>query len=448
MYGKLYRHVLMPLYEGGIRRRRTLRYWADAQSSQWWAREKLEAKQLESLKRLLRHAYDTCPFYSEQWRANDLNPETISSLEDFTRWPLVSREEVRAQRASIGSSAPEESIEKSTGGSTGEQVTFDVSRDSLERRTAMTYRGYGFAGGAPGSRQLHIWVHPLDRLSRRHRWKRTAHIRIQNQLFMDCLTFSPDRMREHFRVMNRYRPEVIVAYTNPIYEFARYLDEHKLKPFSPRSIIVGAEKLHDFQREMIETVFGAPVFETYGSREFMLIGAECEHHGGLHLSMENLLVEVVNDDGRPTPPGEEGNVVVTDLYNYAMPFVRYMIGDRAIAGWEMCPCRRGLPLLKKVVGRRLDTLRTPDGRILSGELFPVLINNFPSVRRFQVVQTTVERIEVRLVLDGAFGDTEQAILLADIHERVGMEVEVDLKVVDEIPLTSAGKRRVVVRSGC
>src|SRR5207253_1358560 len=172
-------------------------------------------------------------------------------------------------------------------------------------------------------------------------------------------------------------PEVIVAYTNPLYVFARALAQRRVTPFSPRAIVVGAEKLHGFQRELIEAVFQAPVFETYGSREFMLIAAECDRHAGLHVTADNLVVEVLDDDGRPTPGGEEGNVVVTDLFNYGMPFIRHVIGDRAVAGWGTCPCGRGLPLLKKVTGRRLDILRTPDGRQIPGEFFPHLLKDFP-----------------------------------------------------------------------
>src|SRR5262249_25984262 len=152
--------------------------------------------------------------------------------------------------------------------------------------------------------------------------------------------------------------------------------ERGLAAWSPRSIVVGAEKLHPFQRELIERVFRAPVFETYGAREFMLIGAECDRHDGLHLTTENLLVEVLDDEGRPAPAGAEGNAVVTDLTNAGMPFLRYVNGDRAVAGFGACPCGRGLPLLRKVVGRRLDVLHTPDGRRAPGELFPHLLKDF------------------------------------------------------------------------
>src|SRR5438445_265248 len=136
-------------------------------------------------------------------------------------------------------------------------------------------------------------------------------IRLYRRLILNSFELSEERVPSFLARLNRYRPEVIVAYTNPLYTFARTLHERKLRPFSPRSIIAAAEKLHGFQRELIEKVFGAPVFETYGSREFTFIAGECDRHQGLHISMENLLVEILDDDGRPTPLGDEGNVRIT-----------------------------------------------------------------------------------------------------------------------------------------
>jgi len=191
-------------------------------------------------------------------------------------------------------------------------------------------------------------------------------------------------------------------------------------------------------------VFGAPVFETYGSREFTFIAGECDRHQGLHVSMENLLVEILDDDGRPTPAGEEGNVVITDLSNYGMPFIRYANGDRAVAGWGTCSCGRGLPLLQKVVGRRLDILETPDGRRIPGEFFPHLMKDFPAVKRFQVVQEQLDRIELRLVVNYPLPQQSRSLLDQEIRKVVGPAVKLSLLTVDDIPLTSAGKLRVVV----
>lgn len=444
MYGHIYRQLLLPLFDRVIKRRRTLTYWRDLERSQWLSRDELESRQVTALRDLLIHAAEHSPFYRDEWPRRNLNPAAVRSLADFAAWPLIDRASIRVHRLAMRSTAPFQLITKATGGSSGEPLQFELNADSNDRRTAQMFRGYGWAGGAPGTKQLFIWGGALSTVPAWKRWKMGLHHRLDRHLVLNCFEFTPERMRQHFDRLNSYRPEVIVAYTNPLYEFARFLDERNLKPISPRSIIVGAEKLHGFQRELIQSVFQAPVFETYGSREFMLIGAECDRHDGLHLSMENLLVEILDDDGQPTPPGQEGNVVITDLFNYGMPFVRYVNGDRAIAGFDVCTCGRGLPLLKQVTGRRLDTLTTPDGRTIPGEFFPHLIKEFPAIRRFQVVQRDPTAITLKLIAPDLSAN-DRSLLLDAIHACTGFTVKIELEFVNDIPLTKAGKLKVVVR---
>ncbi len=446
MYGSLYRHVLLPFFDGVVKGRKTLRHWKDAEKSQWWSRERLEAFQREALRQLLTHAAATCPYYAELWRERGLSATSVHALSDLQCWPLITRETIRQHRLRMRTTAPLARMSKATGGSSGEPLQFDLDAGSNDRRTAMMYRGYGWAGGAPGSKQLHVWGSHLGNVPMWKRWKSDLHHRLDRHLVLSCFEFTADKMRTHLLRWNRYRPEVVVGYTNPLYEFARFCEQSGLTPVSPKSIIVGAEKLHDFQRETLTRVFRAPVFETYGSREFMLIGGECDKHEGLHLSLENLFVEIVDDEGRPTPAGEEGNVVITDLFNYGMPFVRYVNGDRAVAGFNLCSCGRGLPLLSKVVGRQLDTLDTPDGRKIPGEFFPHLLKEFPAIRRFQVVQEATERISLKLVVDGGLTLADRELLLSEIRKCTGTAVEIQLQLVDDIPLTKAGKHRVVVNA--
>jgi phenylacetate-CoA ligase len=446
MYGQIYRHLLLPLFDGVVKQRKTMQHWRSAEERQWWSRDKLDGFQINALQNLLHHAARTCPYYERQWRERGLDPRTVRSFDDFQAWPLLTREIVRNSRLKLRTTLDIPRMTKSTGGSSGEPLQFDLDSGSNDRRTALMYRGYGWAGGAPGSKQLFIWENPVGNVAAWKKWKRELHHRFDRQLVLSCFEFTPERMRSHFDRMSQYRAEVIVAYTTPLYEFARFLERESLDPFPPKSIIVGAEKLHDFQREVIERVFRAPVFETYGSREFMLIGSECDRHEGLHLCHDNLLVEILNDDGSPTPHGEEGNVVITDLFNYGMPFVRYVNGDRGVAGFSPCSCGRGLPLLKKVVGRQLDTLDTPDGRKISGMFFPQLMKEFPAVRRFQIVQERIEQITLKLVVDGGLTLADRERLMCEIRKYAGSAVEVQLQLVDDIPLTKAGKLKVVVHA--
>jgi phenylacetate-CoA ligase len=446
MYGSVYRHLLLPFFDRVVKGRQTLVHWKAAEESQWWDRARLEAFQLIALRDLLLHAQTTCPYYAENWAAAGLDPNTVHSLGDLARWPLITRETIRQNRLRMRTTAPVKLMTKATGGSSGEPLQFDLDSRSNDRRTALMFRGYGWAGGAPGTKQLFVWGSHLANVPTWKRWKTELHHRFDRHCILSCFDFTPENMPRHLARWNSYRPEVVVAYTNPLCELARYCQQAGVEPVAPKSIIVGAEKLHDFQRELLEQVFHAPVFETYGSREFMLIGAECDQHAGLHLSLENLLVEIVDDDGRPTPAGQEGNVVITDLFNYGMPFVRYVNGDRAVAGFPLCPCGRGLPLLTKVVGRQLDTLTMPDGRKVPGEFFPHLIKEFPCVRRFQVVQDAVDRITLKLVVDGGLTLAERESLLHEIRRGTGSAVQIQLDLVNDIPLTKAGKHRVVVHA--
>ncbi|GIX05406.1 MAG: capsular polysaccharide biosynthesis protein [Planctomycetaceae bacterium] len=443
MYGVIYRHLLLPTFDR-LKGRRTHAYWQAALQAQWQPRHVLEQQQFQALQRLLNHAYEHCAYYRHTWQQRDLNPRQLTTFEEFTRWPLLTRQLLREQLHQLQAQVPMRVYRKSTGGSTGEPVHFVLNTDSNERRTALMWRGYGWAGCWPGERQLLVWGTPLGTLPWWKRAKMRLHQWFEHQRLLSCFEFTPLQMQRHWAAWNRYRPQYVIAYTNPLYEFARFLEAERLPIHAPRAIITGAEKLYDFQRETLQRVFQAPVFETYGSREFMLIGAECEHHAGLHLSIDNLLLEIVDEQGRPVPAGQEGLVVVTDLYNYALPFIRYVTGDRAVAGFESCRCGRGLPLLRKVVGRQLDVLTTPSGRVIPGEFFPHLLKDFPSVRRFQVVQTAPERIVIHLVVDGSFSLDQHAHLQELLRAGVGPEVRLELAFVDDIPLTAAGKHRVVI----
>ena len=364
----LHRHILLPAYETGLKRRMTFAYWRGLERTQWLGPRALEQLQFDSLQRLIQHAFEHCAYYRDAWGSLDLNIGQLQTRQDFSRWPLVTREMVREHRAAMRADiAGMKLISKSTGGSTGVPLQFDLDWGSHDRRTAAWHRGYSWAGAAPGTKQFYLWGVDLRELSRRTRLKDDLYNRLYRKRVHSSFDLTEQSMPRLASELSRYRPDAIVAYAKPLYEAARCFSERNIEPFSPKSIVVGAEKLYDFERDLIERVFRAPVFETYGSREFMLIGAECERHDGLHLTAEHLLVEVLDENGNPTPAGEEGDVVITDLFNYGMPFIRYQTGDRAVAGFEKCACGRGLPLLKKVVGRRLDILRTPDGRLIAGE---------------------------------------------------------------------------------
>jgi phenylacetate-CoA ligase len=438
------RRAAIRAYESGLKRRPTFRYWRELEESQWWNADHLEAERATRLRKLLSHAMQHSPWYRSEWQRLGLDPQSITAVSDLRNWPVIDRETIRAHRMEMRSTAPgTRFISKSTGGSSGVPLHFDLDFDSNERRMAAWHRGYGWAGAAPGTRQWYLWGVPPDATAA---WKKRK-VRLYDALYArtteSCFDLAESEAGRFAASLARCRPDVIVAYTGALYSFARMLDSRGIEPWRPRSIIVGAEKLHDFQRELIERVFGAPVFETYGSREVMLIGAECPEHSGLHITAENLVVELLDDDNQPVADGEEGDVVITDLTNFGLPFIRYRNGDRAVAASGACACGRGLPRLARVTGRRLDVLTTPDGRQLPGEFFPHILKEFASVQRFQVEQADPAFVTVRLVAP-EWSEADSARLQREVAAVAGGSLAVRIEQVDDIPLTAAGKLKVVV----
>jgi phenylacetate-CoA ligase len=441
-----HRHVLLPAYETVVRRRQTFRYWRDLEQSQWMTRESLAEIQWAALRRIVQYAGERCPYYREAWSALGLNPVDLQNRSDFAHWPVIDREIARNNRGRMrAESSGMKLMQRSTSGTTGVPFCFDVDSASYDRRAAAWHRGYGWAGAEPGSRQFHLWQTPWGI----HGW-RSEKERLYNWLYrrryFNVLDFREGIIACLLQEINEYQPDVIVAYAGVLHFFADALSKQKLPVYSPASIVVGAEKLHDFQRDKIEQVFQCPVFDTYGSREFNMIGAECERHQGLHLTAEHLLVEILDDDGMPVPDGEEGNVVITDLYNLGMPFIRYAIGDRAIKQAEPCPCGRGLPMLREVLGRQVDMVQSPDGLRLTGLFWTRLCRERLGLRQFQVVQKEPHYVQFRAVTGEAWTSQDQLEIETRAREVLGPTVRFEFQRVNEIPLTSAGKYRVVLNS--
>ena len=439
----VHRYVLVPAFETLLKRRRTFAVWRDLERSQWHTPDVIAARQLAQLQRLLMHAYESSPYYAGRWGRIGLDPRELRQLNDFARWPIVTPAELRRHRDSIRSQAPGlRFYAKSTSGSTGIPLTIEYDKGSLEHRMAAWFRAYAWAGAAPGVKQFYYWNVPIIRRSITSRTKDALHHWLYRRQVTSCMNFRSEDAERILWEYERARCPVIVSFSRPLYELCRVLRDRGLRPTPPQAIVVGAEKLYPFQRALIEDTFGAPVFETYGCREFMLVAAQCERRGGLHLTSEHLIVEIVDDSGSPVPPGRPGRVVITDLYNHGAPFIRYDVGDVAIMAEEQCACGRGLPLLREVTGRTLETILTPDHRRVPGEVFVLVLKDAP-IDRYQVVQEAADRVVVRVQRDQAWPPEQQSAVLEPLRRVLGDRVALELEVVREIKESTAGKLHVV-----
>jgi phenylacetate-CoA ligase len=440
LYEPLFRHVLFPAYESGLRGRKTLSYLREYERQQWLAPEQIDALQWQKLQHLLRHCWEHVPYYRETWAGLGIAaPEDIRDPAHYARLPVLDKPTIRAnferliagpQRAGL--------LYKTTGGSTGEPLKFGYTRDSYERRVAIMWRGYGWTGARLGQRTLYLWGTPLGAQKRKDLLYHGAF----NRRMLNAFEMDRTRMAEYADAIDRFRPETIVSYVAPIVEMADWLIASGRRLHAPLRILGAAEALHDAQRTRIEQAFGAPAYNTYGCREFMLIAAECEHRDGLHVNADHLKVEL----GHGESAGGEGprELVITDLHNLGMPLLRYVNGDLATPGHGRCACGRGLPRLARVDGRKLDALRTRDGRFVPGEYVVYAFLGATGIRRYQVVQKQLDAFEILIVPDTGFGAGIIEHVRSELVKVVGDSVALNFRLTDEIPLTPSGKQRVTV----
>jgi phenylacetate-CoA ligase len=443
-YEQLFRHVLYPFYETGLRRRRTLAYLDQYQREQWLSPEQIAALQWERLKRLLEHCHREVPFYRRRWKELGIVPADIRNLDDFAQLPMLTKSDIRENFDDMkAESCRDGLLYKNTGGSTGEPMRFGYTRESNDRRIAVMWRGYDWAGSRMGRRTLFLWGAGVGDVTRAHQWKDRLYNAMFARRVLNSFHMTETNMAEYADAIDRYRPEIIVAYVDPLVRLAQWLIATRRKIWRPQGIIGAAEALHEFQRKIIEQAFGCAAFNTYGCREFMLIASECEKRNGLHVNADHLVVELCKPADAPTD-SSTGEVVVTDLFNYGMPFVRYVSGDTATTSSSRCECGRGLPMLSRIDGRVLDAIRTADGHILPGEFFIYLLKDVAGVERFQVVQRQLDQLDLSIVRNGHFDDAGLAYIRREVAKVLGDSVELHCHFVDDIPLTRSGKLRVTI----
>ena len=442
VYEQLFRRVLYPAYESGLRRRRTLDYLAGYERDQWLAPEQIRVLQLERLQRLLRHCEQHVPWYRRRWRELGIAAADIRSLDDYARLPVLGKDEIRAHFDEFKADGwHDRLLYKATGGSTGQPMRFGYTRESNERRTAVMWRGYGWAGARMGRRTLYVWGGAVGEPQRLHQFKERLYHAAFARRMLNSFHMTDANLGEYADAIDAYRPEVIVGYVGPLVRLAQWLlDRRRTLARPPAAVLGAAEAMHDFQRELIERAFGCPAYNTYGCREVMLVASECGHRHGLHVNADHLVVELHG----AASADASGEVLLTDLSNYGMPLLRYANGDLATASAAACPCGRGLPLLAHVDGRKLDAIRTPAGHLLPGEFFPHMLKDVPGLRRFQLVQRRLDRLELALVCDERFDDDGMAWIRRELAKVVGDSVALDCRIVDDIPLTPSGKLRVTV----
>lgn len=451
LYGRLLGGTLFPAWER-LRGRDTTQVGTLLQSTQYASASELADLQSGLLARLLRHAYRHVPYYRATWDAAGIKPEAIRDVGDLGKLPLLEKAAARASgEERLATAPPFAVVHKTTSGTTGQPMMVHYNAESRVWRDATRWRGYGWAGYQPGMKAFHYWGVLATPPSGWKKWKAELDHALRRDHYFDCTPRGEADLEQAIAAIRTIQPEVMLAYAQGAAILARHVNRTGARTWGDLPVICGAERLWPSDRDEMVKAFGPGVFESYGCREVMLIGHECERHDGLHLSMETMIVEVLVREGggvRPARPGEVGEVAITDLHNLAQPLIRYVGGDRAtMRAPEVCGCGRTLPRIGPIDGRVTDTLRDGRGNPVNGLLFSILfVSLTEEAREFQIVQKKSGDLTIRVVpvVAGARMSPTLDKIAADFLGKYLPGIRYQWDYVERIETAAAGKRHIVV----
>jgi len=409
--------------------------------------ETLQRVQDERLSNLLTHAYRHVPYYRKAILASgviDINENVDLNL--FHSIPLLDKITIHSNMEAMKSDDiyQRQYIYNASGGSTGEPVSLIQDNNFTEWCTASKLLFDEWTNLTPGDKKILLWGSKRDLLVGRESLKAEIFKWLSHEYWLNAYQMTKQQMKMYVKKINSFKPLHILAYADSIDELSQFIEKQALEVHAPKSIITSAGTLFPEMRERIERVFLAPVFNRYGSREVGAIACECDRHEGLHVSVLTNYIEILRPDGTCSPPGEIGEIVVTSLVNYAMPLIRYRIGDLAAWSKKPCSCGRGWSLLMEVSGRVSDTFITNQGTRVNGKYFHHLFYFNDWVRRYQIIQEKIDYIRVLIVLSDSDAVEENykgelKSIRNNIQSIMGDECLVDYEFLKDIPPTASGK---------
>lgn len=435
------------LYQAVLRlnrpRARALRFM---RTNQWLSREQVEQLRQQRLQQILEYSYRHVPYYRTLFLERGVAESGSVRAERLARLPVLDKATIRAHSAELVSDQAGElhSIENRTSGSTGEPLTVLQDRDGNRiTGAAVLSLFYEWHGVEAGEREIKLWGSGTDLVSDSAFSVSSLREWASGIVSLNAFRMTPERMHAYIEIINRYRPKVLRGYSSNLHELAVFAAERGLKIVPPGLIVSSAGTLYAALREKMESVFGCHVFNHYGSREMHNMAMECPSRG-MHMSAFTHFIEVLDDQDMPCAPGVEGDLVVTSLLNFAMPLIRYRIGDRGALSESTCPCGRGLPMLSKLSGRSVECFRTVDGRIVPGEYFIYLLGvrlTKDVIAKFQVWQEDYDSLWFRLVLqpDRVLDDEIRLEIEEQTRLVMGNECRIQFEFPDDIAPSSSGK---------
>jgi phenylacetate-CoA ligase len=409
----------------------------------WLPTSELEKMQLKAFRKILKYAYENVAFYHRRFNAAKIKPEDIQSIEDMQRLPILTKKDVQRNFDSLVSRnvRMEMCKKETTSGTTGTPLTFIAEKRASGIMSANKLR-HQVENGSRLFRDKYVLLLPARGFSR----KRTylggflARLGFLRRRLMDAQEPVEDVMEK----LISFGPDVIDSLPSFFLLLAKEM-EKRGEVIHPRHIFGSGELLDTVSRRFINSAFNVDMLDVYGCTEAGNIAWECSEHAGYHTNIDLVVTEFVKDEEHVTM-GEAGKIILTPLWNYAMPLIRYEIGDVGRPSSERCPCGRGLPLMEVIEGRYEDFIVLPSGRMISPYVTSRYFENVEGIDEYRIIQQARSNFIIQLVLREGRNNDIFLRLEDTFKKELGEDLTISIEAVDSIPKN--GKLRHVVSNCC
>lgn len=441
-YTSLVSSVLFPLQER-LKRHDTVAVLRTMEDVQWWVPERVVEFQLKRLRALLQDVGQHVPYFRSLFAEIGFVPEDLTATSDLQCLPFLTKPLIRANTELLKHEHAQGLFRFNTGGSSGEPLIFFIGDKRVSHDVGAKWRATRWWDVDIGDPEIVVWGSPIE-LGKQDRVKMWRD-RLMRTRLLPAFEMSERKLDQFIATIRDVKPRMLFGYPSALTHIAQHARKRgvAMSDLGIKVAFVTSERLYDHQRETIGQVFGCKVANGYGGRDAGFIAHECPS-GSMHLTADDIVVEIVGDDGKVQPAGKAGEIVVTHLSTNDFPFIRYRTGDIGVLGTNRCACGRGLPVLQDIQGRSTDFVVASDGTVLHGLALIYILRDLPGVNSFKVIQESRALTRVLLVTDDKFNASLLPTIQQGFKQRLGDDVSIEVSLVDMIAAEKSGKFRYIV----
>jgi len=435
-------NILFRLHER-VKGHATYRILREMETADRLSKAEIDQLRADKLKDLIAYSYAHVPYVRMRMQAAGVSPADIREPGDLVKLPVMTKADAREHRESLRSELAGKLSSFASGGSTGTPLIFDLAKRRIASRVACRQRAARWWGVSAGDPELAIWGSPLE-LNSQNRLRNLRDRMLRTRL-LSAYEMNESTMSRYLDIIETSGCKQIFTYPSSIYLLCQHARKQRrnLRGLGIKVVFVTSEVLFPYQRSLISETFNCPVANGYGGRDSGFIAHECPQ-GGMHVMADAIIVEILDAQGKPVPPGQSGEIVVTDLYSHESPFIRYVTGDIGVLSSRPCHCGRALPVFDRIDGRSNDSIVAPDGRVMHGQALISFLMEVEGIEQFRIIQKKVDCFHVQIVRNENYRQEGEERIRKGWSQRLRSPLVMTFEYLPSLPAERSGKVRHIV----